>query len=84
MNTFLLVMKKKLIDALKASNVEIIDNTSKHKNHKFFQQEKFHLKIIIESEYLKSLNRIDAHRKVKEILKSELKNKIHALELKIN
>ena len=34
MNTFLLIIKKKLIDALKASNVEIIDNTSKHKNHK--------------------------------------------------
>ena len=50
MNTFLLIIKKKLIDALKASNVEIIDNTSKHKNHKFFQGDKFHLKIIIESE----------------------------------
>ena len=43
----------------------------------------FHLKIIIESEHLKSLNRIDAHRKVKQILKKEFK-KIHALELKIN
>ena len=83
MNTFLLIIKKKLIDALKASNVEIIDNTSKHKNHKFFQGDKFHLKIIIESEYLKSLNRIDAHRKVQQILKKEFK-KIHALELEIN
>ena len=83
MNTFLLLIKKKLFDAFKASNVEIIDNTSKHKNHKFFQKEMFHLKIIIESEYLKSLNRIDAHRKVKQVLKKEFK-KIHALELKIN
>ena len=83
MNTFLLLIKKKLIDAFKASKVEIIDNSSKHKGHKFFQDEKFHLKIIIESKYLKSLNRIDAHRKVKQILKEEFK-KIHALELKIN
>ena len=83
MNTFLLIIKKKLIDAFEASKVEIIDNTSKHKGHKFFQEEKFHLKIIIESKYLKSLNRIDAHRKVKQILKEEF-NKIHALELKIN
>ena len=83
MNTFLLLIKKKLIDAFEASKVEIIDNTSKHKGHKFFQEEKFHLKIIIESKYLKSLNRIDAHRKVKQILKKEF-NKIHALELKIN
>ena len=56
MNTFLQLIRKKLINTLKASNVEIIDNTSKHKNHKFFQEEKFHLKIIIESEYLNSLN----------------------------
>ena len=83
MNTFLLLIKKKLIDAFKASKVEIIDNSSKHKGHKFFQEEKFHLKIIIESKYLKSLNRIDAHRKVKQILKEEFK-KIHALELEIN
>ena len=83
MNTFLLLIKKKLIDAFEASKVEIIDNTSKHKGHKFFQEEKFHLKIIIESKYLKSLNRIDAHRKVKQILKEEF-NKIHALEIKIN
>ena len=83
MNTFLLLIKKKLIDAFKASKVEIIDNSSKHKGHKFFQEDKFHLKIIIESKYLKSLNRIDAHRKVKQILKEEFK-KIHALELKIN
>ena len=83
MNTFLLIIKKKLIDTLKASNVEIIDNTLKHKNHKFFQEHKYHLKIIIKSEYLRSFNRIDAHRKVKQILKKEFK-KIHALELKIN
>ena len=83
MNTFLMIIKKKLVDTLKASNVEIIDNTSKHKNHKFFQEDKFHLKIIIKSEYLKSLNRIDAHRKVKQTLKKEFK-KIHALELEIN
>ena len=83
MNTFLQLIRKKLINTLKASNVEIIDNTSKHKNHKFFQEDKFHLKIIIESEYLKSFNRVEAHRKVKQILKNEFK-KIHALELKIN
>ena len=83
MNTFLQLIKKKLTDELKASNIQIIDNTLKHKNHKFFQKEKLHLKIIIESEYLKTFNRIDAHRKVKEILKHEFEN-IHALELKIN
>ena len=38
MNTFLMIIKKKLVDTVKASNVEIIDNTSKHKNHKFYEK----------------------------------------------
>ena len=76
-------IEKKLKEKINFEKLEIIDNSQKHKGHKFFQEEKFHLKIIIESKYLKSLNRIDAHRKVKQILKEEFK-KIHALELKIN
>ena len=38
----------------------------------------------IDSKYLKSLNKIQAHKKVMKILEKELKNKIHALEIKIN
>ena len=84
MKSFIQTIEKKIKNTLKVSTVEIIDNSSKHKGHKFFQQGKLHLKIIIESEYLKSLNKIEAHKKVMKVLDEELKDKIHALELKIN
>ena len=64
--------------------MEIIDNTNKHKHHKFFSKEKLHLKIIIESASLRSMNRIDSHKKITSLLKDELKTKIHSLEIKIN
>ena len=39
--------------------------------------------MIIDSSYLRSLNKIQAHKEVMKILKDELKEKVHALELKI-
>ena len=84
MKSFIKLIEEKIKNTLKVSKVEVIDNTSKHKGHKFFQKDKLHLKIIIESKYLKSLNKIQAHKKVMKILEKELKNKIHALEIKIN
>tara|TARA_B100001741_G_C16176191_1_gene424633 strand:+ start:253 stop:507 length:255 start_codon:yes stop_codon:yes gene_type:complete len=84
MKSFIHLIEKKIKNTLKASKVEVIDNTSKHKGHKFFQKDKLHLKIIIESKYLKSLNKVEAHKKVMKVLEKELKDNIHALELKIN
>ena len=62
---------------------KIIDNSSFHTKHKSFDPNKFHLKIIIESEKLKNMNKIEAHKKIFSILKEEIKNKIHALEIEI-
>ncbi len=78
------MLRKKIRDNLEVNKIEIINNSSKHQGHKSFTKGKFHLKIIIDSNYLKSLNKIEAHKKIMEILKEELKDKIHALELKIN
>ncbi len=77
-------MKKKIRDNLEVNKIEIINNSSKHEGHKSFAKGKFHLKIIIDSKYLRSLNKIEAHKEIMKILKEELKDKIHALELKIN
>ncbi len=84
MESFIKVIENKIKNAIEVSKIEIIDNSSKHKGHKSFQEGKLHLKIIIYSEYLKSLNRVDAQKKVMKILEEELKENIHALELKIN
>ena len=84
MESFIKVIEKKIRDNLEVNKIEIITNSSKHEGHKSFSKGKFHLKIIIDSKYLRSLNKIEAHKEIMKILKEELKDKIHALELKIN
>ena len=76
-------IKKKINETIYPQNIILIDNSNLHKKHKSFDLNKFHFKIIIESEELKKMNRIDAHKKVFSILKEEIKNKIHALEIEI-
>ena len=83
MESFIKVIKKKIRNSIELSKIEIIDNSSLRR-HKSFNKDKFHLKIIIDSKYLKSLNKIQAHKEVMKVLEKELKTKIHALELKIN
>ena len=83
MESTIKLIKKKILNEIQVSKIEIIDNTRKHSSHKFFQKNKLHLKIIIVSEYLKSLDRVQAHKKIMNVLDEEIKDKIHALELKI-
>ena len=76
-------IKKKINKEINKKNIKIVDNSYLHKKHKFFDSNKFHLKIIIESEHLKKMNKIDSHKKIFSILEKEMKNKIHALEIEI-
>ena len=78
---------KEICDKLKneiiIEDIEIVDNTYKHKGHKFYTPEKFHLQLKIKSMYLSSLTRINAQKKIMKILNDDLKNKINALEISI-
>ena len=76
-------IKEKINNKLNPENIVLIDNSSLHSKHKFYDSNKFHLKIIIKSSKLKSMNKIEAHKKIFSILKEEMKNKIHALEIEI-
>ena len=76
-------IKKKIYKEINPKNVILIDNSNLHTKHKSFDLNKFHLKIIIESKVLREMNKIDAHKKIFSILKEEMKNKIHALEIEI-
>ncbi len=84
MESFLKIVEKKIKNSIDDSKVEIIDNSHKHQGHRSFSKDMFHLKIKIKSSYLKSLNKIEAHKKIMGILKNELKDKIHALEIEIS
>ena len=81
MLTFFNHVKKKIDDELKPELLTLIDNSSLHKKHKSFDYNKFHLKLIIKSEKLKKMKRIDSHRAIFETLDEEMKKKIHALEI---
>jgi len=76
-------IKKKITKEINPDNIILIDNSHLHKKHKSFDVSKFHFKIIIESKKLKKMNKIEAHKKIFSILKDEMKNKIHALEIEI-
>ena len=83
MKSLIEVVKEKIGNSISDAKLEVIDNTQLHKHHKSFNKSKAHLKIIIESRILKSLNSIESHKKITNILKDEIKNDIHSIEIKI-
>ena len=76
-------IKKKLKNKINLEGIEVIDNTSKHKHHKHFVENKYHLHLKIKSLYLKSISKINAQRLIMNVLKEDLRTKIHALEISI-
>ncbi len=74
-------IKKKLETNFDIEKIEVVDNSFKHRKHKFFSAEKYHLKLKIKSSYLNSLSRVSSQKMIMKILKDDLKTKIHALEI---
>ena len=83
MENYFKSIEKKLEEKISFEKLEIIDNSLKHKGHKFFSEDKYHLHIKIQSLYLKSISRLSAQKLIMNILKEDLKTKIHALEISI-
>tara|TARA_B100001250_G_scaffold377319_1_gene366319 strand:+ start:726 stop:980 length:255 start_codon:yes stop_codon:yes gene_type:complete len=83
MTKFFEEIKSKINNKFYPEKLELIDNSYLHTTHKSFDPKKFHLKIIIKSDQLKKMNKIDAHKAIHSVLKEEMSNKIHALEIKI-
>ena len=77
-------VKEKINKKINPENIILIDNSHLHTKHKFFDSNKVHLKIIIKSKKLKKMNKIMAHKEIYSILKDEMSNKIHALEIEIH
>ena len=83
MTKFFEEIKSKINNKFYPEKLELIDNSYLHTTHKSFDPKKIHLKIIIKSDQLKKMNKIDAHKAIHSVLKEEMSNKIHALEIKI-
>ena len=76
-------IKEKLKKQIEIEELLIVDNSHKHKGHKFFSPEKFHLHLKVKSLYLQSISRMSAQKMIMKILKEDLETKIHALEISI-
>tara|TARA_B000000532_G_scaffold160366_1_gene129253 strand:+ start:408 stop:665 length:258 start_codon:yes stop_codon:yes gene_type:complete len=83
MNIYFDEIKKKLLNKFQIENLEIVDNSYKHKKHKFFSPGKFHIHLKIKSSYLNSLPKLKAQKMIMKTLEEDLKSKLHALEISI-
>ena len=83
-NNLIQVLSNKLNQNLKIVYLLIEDKTFLHESHKTHTKDKFHIKIIITSKYLKEKNKIESTKKIYKILEEELKNSIHSIQILIN
>ena len=73
----------KLKKEIDIEDIQIVNNSHKHKGHKSYSPEKFHIQLKIKSLYLNSISRVSAQKTVMKVLSEDLKTKIHALEISI-
>jgi|TARA_B100001996_G_C18135830_1_gene390992 BolA family transcriptional regulator, general stress-responsive regulator len=83
MKNYFKEIEKKIKKNISFEKLEIINNSDRHKGHKFFSEDKYHIHLKIKSLYLKSLTRLNAQKLIMNILKEDLNNKIHALKISI-
>ena len=84
MKNYFETIQVKLNNEIEIESIKIVDNSHKHKGHKFFSPEKYHLHLKIKSPFLNSISRVSAQKMVMKVLKEDLKTKIHALEISID
>ena len=80
-NELIAIIKKKLESEIVIQDLKIEDKSFLHKNHKGNQEGMFHLKLIIKSDMLKKLNKIESTKKIYNILDVELKEHIHSIQI---
>ena len=80
-NQLIAIVKNKLEAEIIIQDLKIEDKSFLHKNHKGHKEGKFHLKLIIKSDELTKLSKIVATKKVYSILKNELRDYIHSIQI---
>ena len=78
------IVKNKLNKNIVCDKIEVEDKTFLHKSHISHDKNKFHIKLIITSKYLKKKNKIQSTKEIYKILEDELKNYIHSIQILID
>ena len=79
----ILLVKKKINKNILIESIDIEDKSFIHKNHIGNDQNKYHLKLIIKSNELKKMKKIESTRKIYSILDVEMKKYIHSIQILI-
>ena len=78
-------IKEKIQNELGLLPIEVINNSHLHQHHSSSPKTgNSHFQLIISSNELKGLSRIQIHKKIYATLKQELEHTIHSLEISIN
>ena len=64
-NTLISIIKKKISTNIKCENLKVEDKTFLHKNHVGNDNNKFHIKLSIESKELKKMDKIERNKREK-------------------
>ena len=83
-NQLIEIVKNKINKNIVCDKIEVEDKTFLHKNHSSHDKNKFHIKLVITSDYLKKKNKIQSTKEIYKILEEELKNNIHSMQILIN
>ena len=77
------IVKTKIKKGIEVQKIIIEDKTYLHLNHTGHDKKKFHIKILIESNYLNKMDKIKRSRIIYKLLNDELRNYIHSIQLDI-
>ena len=83
-NNLIAIIKKKLTNEFIIEKIKIEDKSFLHKKHQGYQEGKFHLKLMIQSNELKILTRIESNKRIYKAIDKEMKEHIHSLQILID
>lgn len=77
------IIEQRLQQAFSPVQLEVIDDSHKHKGHAGSRGGAGHYTVIISAKCFQNLTRIEAHRKIYELFADLIPEQIHALQIKI-
>ena len=83
-NQLIEIVKNKINKNIPCDKIEIEDKSFLHKNHASNSENKFHIKLIINSKHLRTKNKIDSTKEIYKVLEYELKKNIHSIQILIH
>ena len=83
-NKLIEIVKEKISKEIIIQEINVEDKSFLHGSHKNNSPNKFHIKISIISDELKTEKKIESNKRIYKILENELKNHIHSIQLSIN